>query len=183
VTAGKLRKKDTAQKAVKKPAAANVGEDEKKRQKRKEDKKDIKEQKITSSSPPTKPAAPEPKQEFTISFHPERPGLEKFMGMLEAEVMKIVWTHGSMTVKRALYFINKEHNYAYTTIMTVMSRLSDKGLLAREKQAGSYLYTPVTDEKKFVKTAAEKILSGLMDDYRSVTTNLFHKIRKASKKS
>jgi len=139
-----------------------------------------------SSSPPPPPATKavaEAKPDIAVTFHPDRPGLEKFMGRLEAEVMKIVWANEPMTVKRALYFINKEYNYAYTTIMTVMSRLSEKGFLTREKQGASYLYSAATDEKKFIKLAAEKVLAALMDDHRSVVTNLFHKVRKASKKT
>ena len=119
--------------------------------------------------------------DLTVTFHPEKSGLEKFMGRLESEVMKVVWTNGPMTVKRAVYFINKEHKYAYTTIMTIMARLSEKGLLSRKKQGQSYFYTPTTDEKQFIRLAAEKVLAGLMGDYRSVTLNIFHRVRKATK--
>jgi len=145
---------------------------------------------VTQKRPPKKPvssggktATDQKPPDLTVNFHPDKPGLEKFMGRLEAEVMKIIWTNGPMTVKRAVYFINKKYTYAYTTIMTVMTRLSEKGLLSREKQEQSYIYTPTTDEKQFIKLAAEKILAGLMDDYRSVTLNIFHRIRKASKKA
>ncbi|MEW5923000.1 MAG: BlaI/MecI/CopY family transcriptional regulator [Candidatus Zixiibacteriota bacterium] len=123
------------------------------------------------------------KPQVSITFRPDKSGLEKFMGRLEAEVMKIIWTGGPMTVKRALYFINKEHKYAYTTIMTVMVRLHEKGLLDRRKEGASYVYTPSMDEKSFLKFAVESVMGGLMDEYRTLTTNLFHRVRKSSKKS
>jgi predicted transcriptional regulator len=34
---------------------------------------------------------------------------------------------------------------AYTTVVTVMSRMVDKGLLTREKQGRAFAYTPVAD--------------------------------------
>lgn len=123
------------------------------------------------------------KPRISITFHPEKTGLEKFMGRLEAEVMRIIWAGGPMTVKRALYFINKEHKYAYTTIMTVMVRLNEKGLLERQKEGASYIYAPVMDEKGFLKLAVETVMGGLMDEYRTLTTNLFHRIRKSTKKT
>ncbi|PKK84065.1 MAG: CopY family transcriptional regulator [candidate division Zixibacteria bacterium HGW-Zixibacteria-1] len=128
---------------------------------------------------PTQPEKPA----ISITFRPERPGLEKFMGRLEAEVMQIVWANGPMTVKRALYFINRKNKYAYTTIMTIMVRLHEKGYLSRNKEGASYVYSPITDERGFLKLAVAAVIAGLMNEYRTITANLFHKVRKASKKA
>jgi len=43
----------------------------------------------------------------SIFFRPARSGLAKFCGELEAKIMEVVWANGPMTVKRALYFLNK----------------------------------------------------------------------------
>ncbi len=50
--------------------------------------------------------------DIIFTYHPDRPGLEKFFGKLEAEVMDTVWAGEPMTVKRARYFLNKKNNYA-----------------------------------------------------------------------
>ena len=50
---------------------------------------------------------------------------------LEAEIMEEVWREGETTVKRVMEALNRETKTprAYTTYMTVMQRLDDKGLL------------------------------------------------------
>ena len=124
----------------------------------------------------------EEKGDISILFRPENKGLGKFMGRLESQLMEIIWANGPMTVKRALYHINKEHNYAYTTVMTVMNNLVKKSILSREKKGHSFLYSPAMDEREFLKTATRKVIASLMEDYGSITVNIFHKVRKAPKK-
>ncbi len=65
------------------------------------------------------------------------------LGSLEADVMKVVWAaKGPVTVRDALGELNERRAdpLAYTTVMTVMSRLADKGILARRQQGRSYAY-------------------------------------------
>jgi predicted transcriptional regulator len=69
----------------------------------------------------------------------------RLLGPLEAEVMKILWKGGRpMTVRALLERINKgrEPQLAYTTVMTVMARLVDKGVLARRREGRGYVYEP-----------------------------------------
>jgi predicted transcriptional regulator len=113
-----------------------------------------------------------------ITFHPDRPGLEKFLGKLEAEVMEIIWASGPMTVKRALYFLNKTHNYAYTTVMTVMNRLADKSILSRRKEGHSFFYSPALTRQDFLNLAIEKVVSGLMTDFKDIAGRTFSRTRK-----
>jgi len=124
----------------------------------------------------------EEKGDISILFRPENKGLEKFMGKLESELMEIIWANGPMTVKRALYFINREHKYAYTTVMTVLSNLERKSILKREKKGHSFVYSPAMEKREFLKLATQKVLSSLLADYRSITTNIFHRVRKGPKK-
>jgi predicted transcriptional regulator len=71
------------------------------------------------------------------------------LGPLEAEVMNIVWHAGEpITVRQLLDRLNKgrKPKLAYTTAMTVMSRLADKGALTRRRQGRGYVYeATVTD--------------------------------------
>ncbi|MEU7401900.1 BlaI/MecI/CopY family transcriptional regulator [Streptomyces sp. NPDC044948] len=72
------------------------------------------------------------------------------LGTLEGEVMRECWAaDGPVTVRAVLDHLNedRERPLAYTTVMTVMSRLAEKGLLARTPQGRGYAYTPtVADE-------------------------------------
>jgi len=67
----------------------------------------------------------------------------KVLGPLEAEVMEILWAADEpMTVRQLLERINKRRRppLAYTTVMTIMSRLVEKEILSRTKQGRGYVY-------------------------------------------
>jgi predicted transcriptional regulator len=72
------------------------------------------------------------------------------LGALESEVMRVCWRAGDpVTVRDVLTILNTDRSepLAYTTVMTVLARLAEKGLLARTPQGRGYLYTPtVADE-------------------------------------
>jgi len=48
---------------------------------------------------------------------------------------------------------------AYTTVMTVMARLHDRGLLARERTGRAYAYTPLGDPAQVTARRMHRILS------------------------
>lgn len=73
---------------------------------------------------------------------------QEVLGPLEREVMEIVWDAGGpMSVREVLGRLNdqRDDDLAYTTVMTTLARLADKGLLRREKDGRSYLYEPTGD--------------------------------------
>lgn len=63
------------------------------------------------------------------------------LGPLEAEVMRVVWDLGEVQVEDVQRHLARERPIAYTTIMTVMSRLTEKGFLKRRKEGRAYVYT------------------------------------------
>ena len=64
-------------------------------------------------------------------------------GPLESEVMEAVWNAGGPVAVRKIVDDLNEHRaepLAYTTVMTVMSRLADKRVLSRRKAGRGYIY-------------------------------------------
>ena len=64
--------------------------------------------------------------------------------------MEILWQSGQpMTVREVLDRANRgrREHLAYTTVMTVMSRLAEKGILRRERQGRGYAYEPTADDQ------------------------------------
>src|SRR5680860_1755722 len=55
-------------------------------------------------------------------------GLGQVLGDLEAEIMECMWDLGSASVRRVHECLQEDRNIAYTTVMTVMTRLAEKGL-------------------------------------------------------
>lgn len=64
-------------------------------------------------------------------------------GPLEAEVMEALWgAGGRATVRAVVDSLNRNRTdpLAYTTVMTVMSRLAEKEVLRRHRAGRGYLY-------------------------------------------
>jgi predicted transcriptional regulator len=70
------------------------------------------------------------------------------LGDLEREVMEVMWTSPvAFTVRDvAEYF----PNHAYTTIMTVLSRLSTKGFLQESKQGRLNAFTATASREDYI---------------------------------
>ena len=66
------------------------------------------------------------------------------LGPLEAEILSIIWELGSVTVKdvheRILTDPNRE--LAYTSVTTVLRRLTQKGWLACDKRGRAFYWQP-----------------------------------------
>jgi predicted transcriptional regulator len=72
----------------------------------------------------------------------EKAGRKDF-GPLGSEVMAAVWrAAGPVTVRAVVDELNESRSeaLAYTTVMTVMSRLADKDVLSRRKIGRGYVY-------------------------------------------
>jgi predicted transcriptional regulator len=72
------------------------------------------------------------------------------LGPLEAEILNIVWELGSATVKdihdRILADPNRE--LAYTSVTTVLRRLTEKGWLACDKQERAFYWRPLVTKQQ-----------------------------------
>ena len=64
------------------------------------------------------------------------------LGETELEVLDIVWELGTASVADVLEIIRKRRKVAYTTVMTVMRKLADKGYLDFKEEGRTYLYSP-----------------------------------------
>jgi len=60
------------------------------------------------------------------------------LGPTEAEIMEVLWVHGPLTVRKVRTMIQAQRPIAYTTILTVSSRLEEKGLITRPTTGTAY---------------------------------------------
>jgi len=70
------------------------------------------------------------------------------MGGLEDEIMTYLWVTDSPATPAEVHQAVAPE-LAYTTVMTVLSRLWGKGLLHRERTGRAYTYRPVRTEAQF----------------------------------
>jgi predicted transcriptional regulator len=69
--------------------------------------------------------------------------VSRVLGPLEAEVMRALWkARDPMTVRAVLDRVNerRESPLAYTTVMTVLTRLAEKGILTRRPEGRGFVY-------------------------------------------
>lgn len=67
------------------------------------------------------------------------------LGETEMEVLHHVWNVGEASVADIRNRILEDRKVAYTTIMTVMKNLADKGYLKYRKEGISYIYSAAID--------------------------------------
>ena len=72
-----------------------------------------------------------------------RNGAREIPPPLELECLKVLWTLGEGNVKDVRQALTESRNLAYTTVMTVLDRLTRKGGVARRKVGRSFVYVPV----------------------------------------
>jgi len=75
----------------------------------------------------------------------------------ELEIMHVVWELDGATVREVHERLNQRRALAYTTVMTMMNILDEKGHLTRHKQGRAYRYEPVRPKSQ--------VISGMVDDF------------------
>lgn len=68
----------------------------------------------------------------------------------ELEIMKIVWARDSATVRDVYEEMLKRRKIAYTTVMTMMGILEQKGHLKKSAEDRAYVYTPAQPQLEVV---------------------------------
>lgn len=86
------------------------------------------------------------------------------LGELEFAIMEYVWScSSSVTVPEVHARVGKPRRLAYTTVMTVMGRLHEKGLLHRDGSKRPYTYWPATSRADYSAGLMLGALEGLRD--------------------
>ena len=91
--------------------------------------------------------------------------LSNLLGSLELEVMGFMWQAGEATVRQMGEAISRKRPIAYTTVMTVMGHLVDKGLLTRTKEGKRYRYRVAQGKSEFLHQASQRMIRTLVNDY------------------
>ena len=66
----------------------------------------------------------------------------------ELEVLKILWDRGPSTVREVMDVLNAARPRAYTSVMSLLNVMTDKGLLVREPQGRAFVYRPKVNREK-----------------------------------
>jgi len=112
-------------------------------------------------------------------FRPDRPGIRKVLGDLEADVMEVIWarpTDKGTTVREVFEILYKGRSIAYTTVMTTMNRLAKKRLLRAEKRDQAYVYYPNFTQDEFILRFVGRVLEDLLVSFAGPTFDRLDKL-------
>jgi predicted transcriptional regulator len=87
------------------------------------------------------------------------------LGPLEADVMQAVWERGVVTVRDVQLALVGPRPVAYTTVMTTMGRLSDKGFLERIEGQPAHRYSALVSRDEYARTAVRSVLDWLVGQF------------------
>ncbi len=103
--------------------------------------------------------------------------------------MKIVWERQTATVRDVYEALRERRKVAYTTVMTMMKILEQKGYLNRKQVERAYVYRPAQPKSKVIRAmvrdfvnrvfngSAEPLLVHLIED-RGLTADELDEIRR-----
>ena len=66
----------------------------------------------------------------------------------ELEVLKVLWDRGPSTVRDVMEVLNRTRERAYTSVMSLLNVMVEKGLLERVPQGRAFVYRPTVDREQ-----------------------------------
>lgn len=82
------------------------------------------------------------------------------LGPLEKEVLDDVWARGNATARE---LTDASDRHAYTTLLTTLNRLWNKGFLARVAEGRRFRYSPALSRTELQKVVAGQVIRDVLD--------------------
>jgi BlaI family penicillinase repressor len=80
----------------------------------------------------------------------------------EMQVMRTIWgMDNPVTVNKVLEIYEKERGWKISTLTTIMTRLMDKGFLAKELRGKVNYYSPALEEEEFKSRETQAFMSSV----------------------
>jgi predicted transcriptional regulator len=120
------------------------------------------------------------KSKNLVTSGPNVPG--NLLGELEAEIMHFMWELETATVQRIVTLIGYRRVIAYTTVMTVMGHLVDKGLLNRTSDGKRYTYVVTQTREQFLRKASQERVRRVLNEFGDLAiAGFIDEIRKSKR--
>ncbi len=87
----------------------------------------------------------------------------KSLGPLESQLMEALWDAAELSVQGVVDRLGPGHNYK--TVMTVLNRLVQKGLLERQLDGRAYRYHASEGRDEFLRSAADEVVYQYMESF------------------
>lgn len=91
--------------------------------------------------------------------------LADVLGPLEAEIMDAVWDSGEVTVRDVHEALDGDRPLAYTTVMTTLGRLADKGLVRRIEDHPAHRYRAIVSREEYARSTVKSVVDWLVNHF------------------
>ena len=81
----------------------------------------------------------------------------------ELAIMKVVWSLGTATVRDVYEAMRAERTIAYTTVMTMMRILEEKGYLRKSSSERAFVYTPAKPRQQVIGAMVRDFVDRVFD--------------------
>jgi BlaI family penicillinase repressor len=81
----------------------------------------------------------------------------------ELSIMKVVWRLGAATVREVYEALRAKRPIAYTTVMTMMNILEEKGYLRKQRVDRAFRYRPTRSRQQVVTAMVREFVNRVFD--------------------
>ena len=85
----------------------------------------------------------------------------------ELEVVQVLWEKGPLTVRQVNESLNDARRVGYTTTLKIMQIMTEKGLLTRDTDTRSHVYSPALRPEEVQSSAVDHLLKTVFRGDRS----------------
>ncbi|UOF90915.1 BlaI/MecI/CopY family transcriptional regulator [Fodinisporobacter ferrooxydans] len=107
------------------------------------------------------------------SFHLNAEGIERVLGPLETEIMHIFWENGELSIREVRDLLLVKREISFNTVMTIIHRLAEKGLLQKKDRNKSSPYIPTKTKESFLAEISHDVTSVLIKDFGKFAVSQF----------
>lgn len=88
--------------------------------------------------------------------------------------MACLWGERNVSVREVCKCLRRERKIAYTTVMTIMTRLTKKGYLERKRKGRAYVYSPKKTKKQAARAIVGRALNLLVEQFGEEAITAFN---------
>ena len=100
----------------------------------------------------------------------------------ELEIMKVVWDLDQATVRQVYEVLRQRKQLAYTTVMTMMNILENKGHLNKHREGRAFVYQPSKPRNQVISGMVEEFVDRVFNGSARPLVLSLAKDRKLSEK-
>ena len=82
----------------------------------------------------------------------------------EHRLMKVLWDKGAATVGEVTEALSAETELAYSTVLTTMRIMEQKGYVRHTRRGRAFIYEPLIDRSTATRSALRHLMSRFFDD-------------------